>query len=63
MTNLKPLVNDKHLYEDFLEEIDERIEQTRKALEQASDVETMYRMQGAIGALRKLKTLKEKVNG
>lgn len=61
--SLKQLVNNKHLYEDFLEEIDERIEQTRKALEQASDVETMYRMQGAIGALRKLKTLKEKVNG
>mgnify|MGYP000326998433 CR=1 FL=1 len=61
--NLKPFVNDKHLYDDFLEELDERIENSRKNLEQATTQEEMFRCQGDIRTLRKLKTLREKVNG
>ena len=61
--NLRPFVNDKNLYQDFLEELDTRIEQERKGLEQASTQEEMFRYQGAIQCLRKLKKLREKVNG
>lgn len=61
--NLKPLVNDKVLYQDFLEEIDNRIADCHKALEQVSDTFDIYRYQGQIIALRKLKALREKVNG
>jgi hypothetical protein len=61
--NLKPLVNNKELYEDFQEYLGELIEAKRKILEQATDVTLIYQTQGAINALRKLKTLKEQVNG
>jgi len=56
-------VNNKHLYDDFLEELDGRIENSRKNLEQATTQEEMFRCQGDIRTLRKLKTLREKVNG
>jgi hypothetical protein len=61
--NLKPFVNNKDLYEDFLEYLDGLIELKRKALEQATDSIIIYQTQGAISTLRKLKTLKEQVNG
>jgi hypothetical protein len=61
--NLKPFVNDKHLYDDFLQELDERIESARRSLEQASTQEEMFRCQGDIRTLRKLKLLRDKVNG
>jgi hypothetical protein len=51
------------LYEDFQEYLGELIEAKRKILEQATDVTLIYQTQGAINALRKLKTLKEQVNG
>jgi hypothetical protein len=61
--NLKPFVNNKELYEDFLQYLDEVIEGKRKVLEQVTDTVVIYQAQGAINALRKLKTLKEQVNG
>lgn len=61
--NLKPFVNNKELYEDFQEYLGELIEAKRKVLEQATDTILIYQTQGAINALRKLKTLKEQVNG
>ena len=61
--NLKPFVNNKELYEDFLEYLDTVIESKRKTLEQSTDMVMVYQTQGAIAALRKLKTLKEQVNG
>ena len=61
--NLKPFVNNKDLYQDFLEYLDGLIESKRKTLEQATDAVTIHQAQGAIAALRKLKTLKEQVNG
>lgn len=60
--NLKPLVNDKVLWTDFLEEMDQRIMDAYRGLEQASDLVTVYRYQGEIAALKKLKYLREKVN-
>jgi hypothetical protein len=61
--NLKPFVNNKDLYEDFLDYLDTVIESKRKTLEQATDMVSIHQAQGAIAALRKLKTLKEHVNG
>ena len=61
--NLKPFVNDKNLYQDFLEELGQRIADEHKKLEQCTSPEDLYRAQGAISALRKLKMLREKVNG
>ncbi len=61
--HLKQLVNDKECYEQFKEHIDKLISMRQRALESANDSTTMYRQQGAIDALRKLKLLKETVNG
>lgn len=61
--NLKPFVNDKYLYDDFLKELDDRISLSQKTLEQSNSMEEVYRSQGAIAALRKLKLLRDKVNG
>ena len=63
MNNLKSLVNDKPLWESFLAEVDKRILEVHRAMEQASKLEDMYRLQGQASALRKLKQLREYVNG
>lgn len=61
--SLKLIVNDKNLWDALLEELDERIYFTHKQLEQATDTQEMYRLQGEIRALRRLKQLRDKVNG
>jgi protein-arginine kinase activator protein McsA len=60
--HLKQLVNDKECYEQFQQHIDELISMRQRALESANDSTPMYRQQGAIDVLRKLKLLKETVN-
>jgi len=60
--NLKPLVNDKVLWKDFLEELDGRIAAAHKALEQVTETPEIYRLQGEITALKRLRMLREKVN-
>ena len=61
--HLKQLVNDKECYEQFQQHLDDLIYMRQRALESANDSVTMYRQQGAIDVLRKLKLLKETVNG
>lgn len=61
--SLKLIVNDKNLWDALLGELDERINFTHKQLEQATDTQEMYRLQGEIRALRRLKQLRDKVNG
>tara|TARA_R110000796_G_scaffold2044_8_gene8155 strand:- start:3404 stop:3592 length:189 start_codon:yes stop_codon:yes gene_type:complete len=61
--NLKPLVNDKHLYDDFLEELRDRIRIAQASLEIVTETSDVFRCQGEIKALRKLLKLREKVNG
>ena len=63
MNNLKPLVNDKPLWDSFLEEMDTRLAETHRAMEQADDSNTLYRLQGQATALRKLKQLRDYING
>jgi len=57
--NLKPLVNHQHQLNNY---IDALIEQHHKAIEQTDDTIVVYRTQGAISALRRLKYLRDEVN-
>jgi len=61
--NLKKLVNDKALWDNFLEYLDDSIAKNHTALEQADNAVIIHRLQGAIGALRRLKYLREEMNG
>jgi hypothetical protein len=63
LSKLKPWVSNNRQWEAFNNYIDAVIELQHKALEQADDNVMMYRSQGAIAALRKLKTLRDEVIG
>lgn len=63
MSNLKQLVNNKELYEEFLKHVDDLIYLQHKQMEQATEPVVFYRAQGSINTLRKLKLLREQVNG
>ena len=60
---IKRLVNDKALWDSFLEEVDTRIVFAQKQLEQRIEPAEIYRLQGEIKALRRLKQLRDKING
>ena len=60
--NLKKLVNDKPLWDNFLEYLDRSIGEQHRVMEQASDIQVIFKTQGAITALRRLKYLKEEMN-
>ena len=61
--HLKQLVNDKECYDQFLQHLDDLIYIRQRTMESANDAVIVYRQQGAIDVLRKLKLLKETVNG
>ena len=61
--NLKKLVNDKPLWDNFVEYVDHIIDQQHKAMEQAEDSIMLYRAQGAIATLKRLKYLRDEMNG
>ncbi len=61
--SLKQWVNDKNAMDDFIKHIDDLIWLQHKQMEQASEPAIFYRAQGAISQLRKLKLLRETVNG
>ena len=63
MSNLKQLVNNKELYEEFLKHVDDLIYLQHKQMEQATEPVVFYRAQGAVSTLRKLKLLREQING
>ena len=63
MHSLKQLVNNKELYDEFLKHMDDLIDTQHRQMEQASEPAVFYRAQGAINTLRKLKLLREQVNG
>lgn len=60
--SIKKLVNDKLLWDDFVETINKKIDIAQRRLEQESTMEGMYRAQGEIAALRRLIYLREEVN-
>jgi len=59
---IKKLVNDKPLWDSFVEVINDKILVTQRRLEQETTMEGVYRAQGEIAALRRLIYLREEVN-
>ena len=62
MKELKQIVNTSTVRETFLEYLDETITLVHKRLEQEADVEKIYRAQGEIAALRRLKYMRDEFN-
>ena len=62
MRELKQIVNTKPVWDSFLEYLDETIVSVQKRLEQEIDVEKIYRAQGEIAALRRLKFMRDEFN-
>tara|TARA_R110000751_G_scaffold48219_1_gene107611 strand:- start:279 stop:473 length:195 start_codon:yes stop_codon:yes gene_type:complete len=60
---IRKLVNDKPLWDSFLETIDAKISSSQRKLEQENTMEGIYRAQGEIAALRRLTFLRDEVNG
>lgn len=60
---LKRFVNDPVFWTAFLEEIEESIQLQYKKLEQSNDPIDLYRCQGEIFALKRLKQMRDKYNG
>ena len=54
MSSIKKFVNDKPLWDSFVETLNSKISTAQRRLEQESTMEGMYRTQGEIAALRKL---------
>ena len=61
--SLKRIVNEKEVWDSFLEELEDRISANHRSMENLSDTAEIYRHQGAIKALRQLKYLRDYVNG
>ena len=59
---LKPLCNNKQLWEAFIAYMDTLIEHQHRKLEQTTDTQEMFQAQGAIKTLRSMKYLRESVN-
>ena len=62
MITLRKLTTDKELWDAFVEYIDDAIEKQHKTLEQATEVSMMYKLQGSIACLRRMKYLKDELN-
>tara|TARA_R110002074_G_scaffold261753_2_gene434017 strand:+ start:409 stop:603 length:195 start_codon:yes stop_codon:yes gene_type:complete len=60
---VKKLVNDKPLWDGFVNLLNEKIEVSQRKLEQETAIEGMYRAQGEIAALRRLTFLRDEING
>ena len=61
--SIKKLVNDPQVWQGFLEEVDTWLEREYKFLEQARDIVDIHKAQGSVKTLRKLKNLRDIVNG
>ena len=60
---VKKLVNDKPLWDGFVDVLNNKIEVSQRKLEQETTLEGMYRAQGEIAALRRLTFLMDEING
>ncbi len=62
MNILRKLTSDKELWDSFVEYIDDAIAKQHKTLEQASDMPMIYKLQGSIACLRRMKYLRDELN-
>jgi hypothetical protein len=63
LSQMKTLVNNPQLMNSFNDYIDAVIKQQHRILEQSDNTATIQRSQGAVAMLRKLKLLRDEVNG
>jgi hypothetical protein len=56
------MLNSPHVWDAFVEKLEYDIEQQQRKLEQATDLQEVFKAQGAIAALRHLKYLKDEIN-
>ena len=63
LLKLKGLVQDKHLLDNFNQYLDLLIAQQHKAMEHSDNTTLMYRSQGSVATLRRLKLLREEILG
>jgi len=61
--HLKQWVNNKDFMDAFSAHLDDLIYLQHKQMEQATEPAVFYRAQGSVATLRKLKLLRETVNG
>jgi len=61
--SLKSFVNNKKEWDSFCEELDVWIAEEHKKLEQAESTMQLHRSQGSVSTLRRLKYLRDKING
>jgi hypothetical protein len=57
------MVGNNRQWEAFSDYLDDTITQYHKTLEQSDDTVTLHRSQGAVAVLKKLKMLRDEVNG
>ena len=62
MMILRKLTTDKELWDAFVEYIDDAIAKQHKTLEQAGDMPMIYKLQGSIACLRRMKYLRDELN-
>ncbi len=62
LPKLKSMITSPRLWDAFVDKLDYDIEQHQRKLEQATDLNEVFKAQGAIAALRQLKYLKEEIN-
>jgi hypothetical protein len=60
---LKKLVNDAPLWEAYLDYLDSKIKAAHIKLEQETKPDAMFKIQGEIASLRRLKYMRDEVNG
>lgn len=60
---LRKYVNDPQFWTAFIEEIDETVASLHRRLEQAAEPTDIYRVQGEISALKRMKLMRDKYNG
>jgi len=63
LQQIKPLVNNPQLLTHFNDYLDSLIANQHKILEQTDDIVLVHRSQGAVAILKRLKLLREEVNG
>jgi hypothetical protein len=62
LPKLKGMLNSPNLWDAFVAKLEYDIEQQQRKLEQATDLQEVFKAQGAIAALRHLKYLKDEIN-
>lgn len=60
--SLKTLVNTPEVWQAFLEELDRELASVHKRMEQDSEAENLYRLQGQAAAYHNMKRLRDRVN-